>query len=119
MEERRQGKRILTSLFVRFNVEGSDEKKYIGTFSQDASENGFCIFSDVRPRINDELSMSVDVPNNPDLTMVEGNVRWIGTLLKNDEGKSVFPVGVEITYIEPQDKKYFLDYLKNAEKLTK
>jgi PilZ domain. len=109
MQERRQLKRELTSLFVRFTVDEQGSVNHEG-FTQDASLGGLRLLASSCPEVEDSLNMSIDVPNNPDMTVVEGSVRWVGTKVMDDDGKPVFPVGVEFTYIDRRDKKFLEDF---------
>lgn len=114
MEERRQFKRILSSLFIRFTIDESDFKNCEG-FSEDLSTEGIRLRTNSRLSINDNLNLSIDVPNNPDMTLAEGKVKWIGKdPLRDENGRLSFPVGVEITYIDRHDKNYLKDYLTHS-----
>lgn len=111
MEERRQIKRIGTSLFIKFSIEDDVVQKH-ESFTQDMSISGARLLSFSRPSINDNLELSIDVPNNPDITIAEGNVRWVGEkALKDDIGRDVFPVGVEFTFMDRQDRVYLEEFL--------
>jgi len=112
MLERRQLRRIGTSLFIKFSVNDDLEKNF-GSFTQDISTGGARLLSFKRPKVNDDLELRIDVPNNPDITIAEGNVRWVGEeALKDDIGKDVFPVGVEFTFMDRQDRAYLEEFLK-------
>ncbi len=109
MQERRTTKRELTSLFVRFTVDEQGSVNHEG-FTQDASLGGLRLLTSSCPDVDDNLNMNIDVPNNPDMTVIEGNVRWIGEKAIDDDGKQVFPVGVEFTYIDRRDKKFLEEF---------
>ena len=109
MQDRRRTKRELTALFIRFSVDEQGNVSHEG-FTQDASLGGVRLLTAACPEVDDNLNMSIDVPNNPDMTMVEGSVRWVGAKAIDDNGKEMFPVGIEITYIDRRDKKFLEEY---------
>ncbi len=112
MQERRQIQRLGNSLFVKFSTRAGQEIKSEG-FTEDVSIGGARLLSLKKPRLNANLDLSIDVPNNPDMTLAEANVRWIGSQNKRDDiGREVFPVGVEFTFLDRQDKTYLEEYLQ-------
>ena len=112
MQERRQIQRLGSSLFVKFSTRVGQGIKSEG-FTADVSLGGARLLSLKKPKLNANLDLSIDVPNNPDMTLAEANVRWIGTQnQKDDIGRDVFPVGVEFTYLDRQDKAYLEEYLE-------
>ncbi|MCK4993750.1 MAG: PilZ domain-containing protein [Candidatus Omnitrophica bacterium] len=111
MQERRQIQRLDISLFVKFSTRVGQGIKSEG-FTEDVSLGGARLLSLKRPSLNANLDLSIDVPNNPDMTLAEASVRWIGSENKKDDiGREVFPVGVEFTFIDQQDKVYLEEYL--------
>ncbi|MBU4304815.1 MAG: PilZ domain-containing protein [Candidatus Omnitrophica bacterium] len=115
--ERRQKNRTLTLLFIRFSYENAKEDICGESFTHDASSDGFCLLTSSRLKINDALKLNIDVPINPDITMAEGRVCWVSQkTLKDEIGKEVFPVGVEITYMDSHDKEFFEEYLQRSVK---
>jgi len=111
MKERLQIQRLGTSLFIKFSTEADQGLKSEG-FTQDMSLSGAKLLSLKRPNVNDNLELRIDVPNNPDMTFAEANVRWVGAQnQKDDIGRDVFPVGVEFTFIDRQDRVYLEEYL--------
>ena len=111
MKERRQIPRLGTSLFIKFFTAAKLSMKSEG-FTQDVSLGGAKLLSLKKPKVNDNLELRIDVPNNPDMTVAEANVRWVGAQnQKDDIGRDVFPVGVEFTFIDRQDKAYLEEYL--------
>ncbi len=111
MQERRQIQRLGSSLFIKFSTASKQGLKSEG-FTQDVSLGGAKLLSLKRPKVNDNLELSIDVPNNPDMTIAEANVRWVGAQnQKDDIGRDVFPVGVEFTFIDRQDRAYLEEYL--------
>jgi len=111
MIERRQIQRLASSLFIKFSS-GIGLGMQSEGFTQDVSLGGAQLLSLKKPRVNSKLELSIDVPNNPDMTIAEGNVRWVGEQnLKDDIGREVFPIGVEFTFIDKQDKAYLEEYL--------
>ncbi|MBU1088135.1 MAG: PilZ domain-containing protein [Candidatus Omnitrophica bacterium] len=112
MKERRQAQRALSSVFIRFNFEGQPEQKH-EAFTQDISLEGVKITSSSSLNLNDNLELNIDVPNNPDMTVAEGNVRWIGEKsIDPVSGKTTYLAGVEVTYMDKQDKAYLENFLK-------
>lgn len=111
MNERRQIQRLGTSLFIKF-VTASEQSMRSEGFTQDVSLGGAKLLSLRKPNVNENLELSIDVPNNPDMTLAEANVRWVGVHnQKDDIGRDVFPVGVEFTFIDSQDRAYLEEYL--------
>ncbi len=111
MKERRQIQRFGTSLFIRFSTESEQGVKSEG-FTQDVSLGGAKLLSLKRLNVDDNLEISIDVPNNPDITLAEANVRWVGAQKEKDDiGRDVFPVGVEFTFIDRQDRAYLEEFL--------
>ncbi|MCG2711098.1 MAG: PilZ domain-containing protein [Candidatus Omnitrophica bacterium] len=111
MKERRQIQRLGSSLFIKFSA-GVDQSMKSEGFTQDVSLVGAKLLSLKRPKVNENLDLSIDVPNNPDMTIAEASVRWVGVLnQKDDIGRDVFPVGVEFTFIDSQDRAYLEEYL--------
>jgi len=114
VDERRNIKRTLTSLFIRFTVE-DDTSQDFESFTEDMSLEGVKLLTPTPPREFESIEMNIDVPNNPDMTAAEGTVRWVGErALFDDTGREVFPVGVSITYLDRQDKTYLENYLQNT-----
>ncbi|MFH1093260.1 MAG: PilZ domain-containing protein [Candidatus Omnitrophota bacterium] len=112
MKERRQIQRLGSALFMKFSS-GADRGMKSEGFTQDVSLGGAKLLSLKRPKVNENLELSIDVPNNPDMTFAEASVRWVGVLnQKDDIGRDVFPVGVEFTFIDRQDKAYLEEYLQ-------
>ena len=110
MKERRQIQRIDSSLFIKFST-ALGRMKSEG-FTKDVSLGGVKLLSLKKPNVNSSLELSIDVPNNPDLTVAEANVRWVGEQnLKDDIGREVFPIGVEFIFMDRQDKAYLEEYL--------
>ena len=110
MKERRQIQRLGSSLFIKYST-ALGRMKSEG-FTQDVSLGGAKLLSLKKPKVNSNLELSIDVPNNPDLTVAEANVRWVGEQnLKDDIGREVFPIGVEFTFMDRQDKTYLEEYL--------
>ena len=115
--EQRQKNRTIASLFIRFSYENAKEDICGESFTHDASSDGFCLLTSSRLKVNDALKLNIDVPLNPDITMAEGSVRWVSQkTLKNEIGKEVFPVGVEITYMDGHDKRFLEEYLQRSVK---
>jgi len=111
MQERRQTKRRLTSVFIRFRV-GKNNKTDHRSFTRDMSLEGVRLLSSSRLKSDDYLEMNIDVPTNPDMTVAEGNVRWVGERpLLDENGELVFPAGVEITYMDRQDREFLEEFL--------
>ena len=111
MQERRETKRIRTALFVRFDV-SDDEQLHGGSFTQDVSMGGARLLSPLRLKENMRLDLNIDIPNDPDMAQAEGHVRWVCPEPMTDEnGNSMFPVGVEFTYLDRQDRAYLKDFL--------
>lgn len=111
MKERRQIQRLDSSLFIKFSSRVGQDIKSEG-FTEDVSIGGARLLSLKRPKLNSNLDLSIDVPNNPDMTLAEANVRWVGTENKKDDiGRDVVPIGVEFTFIDRQDKAYLEEYL--------
>ena len=111
MKERRQIQRFGSSLFIKFST-GLTQKMKSEGFTQDVSLGGAKLLSLKKPKVNSNLELSIDVPNNPDLTVAEANVRWVSDQnLKDDIGREVFPIGVEFTFMDRQDKTYLEEYL--------
>ncbi|MFH2138605.1 MAG: PilZ domain-containing protein [Candidatus Omnitrophota bacterium] len=112
MDERRFSKRKPASLFVRFQSIESSDLQY-GCFSEDISVDGARFYSPFRLGRSTRLNVNIDIPNNPEITQVEADVKWIGKEPFNDEqGNRVFPVGVEFTYLDNEDKSYLEEFLK-------
>ena len=111
MQERRQVKRIGRSLFVKFSY-GKDRVGKSEGFTGDLSTGGARLLSLKRPNVNDKLELSIDVPNNPDMTLAEADVRWVGREnIKDDIGRDLCPVGVEFTFIDRQDRIYLEEFI--------
>lgn len=116
MKERRQAKRTLSSVFIRFSFEDQPEQNY-EAFTQDISLEGARIASDSQLNLNDNLELNIDVPNNPDMTLAEANVRWIGDKsIDAVTGKTMYQAGIEVTYMDKQDKEYLENFLKAQNK---
>ncbi len=112
MKERRQSKRTLSSVFVRFAFEDASDQSH-EAFTEDISLQGIRISSSSRLNLNDNLELNIDVPNNPDMTVAEGSVRWLGDKsIDAVTGKTIFQAGVEMTYMDQQDKVYLDKFLK-------
>jgi hypothetical protein len=112
MEERRKQKRILSSVFIRFAFEYAPDESNVA-FTEDISPEGVKILSESLLRVDDNLELNIDVPNNPDMTIAEGSVRWIGSKKLDDiTGKEVYQAGVELTYMDRQDRDYLRKFLK-------
>ncbi len=112
MKERRQEQRTASSVFIRFNFEDQPEQKH-EAFTQDISIQGVKIAASSRVNLNDNLELNIDVPNNPDMTVAEGNVRWVGDKsIDAVSGKTTYLAGVEVTYMDKQDKEYLDKFLK-------
>ncbi|MBU1042912.1 MAG: PilZ domain-containing protein [Candidatus Omnitrophica bacterium] len=112
MQERRQAQRTVSSVFIRFKFEDQPEQKH-EAFTQDISLEGVKIAAYSRLNLNDNLELNIDVPNNPDMTIAEGNVRWIGDKsIDAVTGKTTYLAGVEVTYMDKQDKEYLERFLK-------
>ena len=106
MEERRKARRCAAALFIRFHDEDAPDINY-GSFTQDVSVDGVRLLSPYRLKTDTTLKMRIDVPENPDLTVAEGSVRWVGKSPVTDEnGDQVFSMGVEFTYIDRADRPY-------------
>jgi len=111
MKERRQEQRTASSVFIRFNFESNPNQQY-EAFTQDISLQGVKIASSSRLNLNDSLALNIDVPNNPDMTVAEGNVRWLGDKsIDAVSGKTTYLAGVEVTYMDKQDKEYLDKFL--------
>ncbi|MFH1062429.1 MAG: PilZ domain-containing protein [Candidatus Omnitrophota bacterium] len=119
MQERRQTKRTLSSVFIRFSFEDQPEQNH-EAFTQDISLEGARIASNSRLNLNDKLELNIDVPNNPDMTIAEANVRWVGDKsIDAVTGKTTYQAGVEVTYMDKQDKEYLENFLKVHNKSLK
>ncbi|MFH1459215.1 MAG: PilZ domain-containing protein [Candidatus Omnitrophota bacterium] len=117
MPEKRQNKRALTALFIRFTVDDNNSISY-KTFSRDMCVDGICLLSPKRLKLNDNLQLNIDIPNNPDMTLAEGNVRWTSQKsMINEDGKEVFPAGVAFTYLESRDKAFLSEFIGKKEKV--
>ena len=115
MQERRQIKRLGTSLFIKFS-NGKNLGIRSEGFTEDVSLAGAKLLSLRKPNVNDSIELSIDVQNNPDMTLAEGNVRWVSEQnIKDDIGRDVFPIGVEFTFIDRQDKVYLEEFLKQQQ----
>jgi len=115
MVEKREKKRKLSSLFVRFNLEFDDEVSYCG-FSADVSEEGIKIFSPMPLQTRENLDMMIDFPNADELARIEGLVRWSdGKAIEDEDGNKVFPAGIEFTAMDSQDKRVLNDWLREKE----
>ena len=84
MEERRKARRCAAALFIRFHDEDAPDINY-GSFTQDVSVDGVRLLSPYRLKTDTTLKMRIDVPENPDLTVAEGSVRWVGKSPVTDE----------------------------------
>lgn len=114
MEERREVKRTPVALFIRFSV-ADEENINCGSFTQDASVEGVKLLSPYRLKPNVNLKMCIDIPNDPDIAEVEGNVRWAeGHPQQDEQGNNVFPAGIVFTNIERQDKTYLEEFLEQS-----
>jgi len=111
MEERRLTRRSPAALFIRITVD--DEKRIkCESFTQDVSLTGVRLFATQPLQQNDKLLLNIDIPNDPDIAHAEGNVRWVGkSSLRKQDGKEVFPAGIEFVYMDRQDKVYLEEYL--------
>jgi hypothetical protein len=119
MQERRQTKRTVSSVFIRFAFADQPKQNH-EAFTQDISLEGLRIASNSRLNLNDNLELNIDVPNNPDMTVAEGTVRWVGNKSMDViTGKTTYPAGVEVTYIDKQDKAYLEKFLEVHNKFLK
>ena len=113
MQERRETKRTPAALFIRFRLEDMAEVNH-ESFSQDVSIEGVRLMAPVRLKPHANLEMKMDVPNNPDMTQVEGTVRWADETPRQDEnGNAVYAAGVVFTFIDRQDRSYLEEYLSH------
>ena len=111
MEERRKKKRILSSVFIRFSFEDAPDK-YNVAFTEDISLDGVKMLSESALKVDDNIDLNIDIPNNPDMTVAEGNVRWVGSKTIDElTGKSAYLAGVELTYMDRQDKDFLEKFL--------
>ncbi|MBU0633768.1 MAG: PilZ domain-containing protein [Candidatus Omnitrophica bacterium] len=116
MQDRRQSKRMPMALFIRILVDEKDNMK-CETFTQNVSADGAQILSSRPLTQNADVLLNIDVPNDPDIVRAEGTVRWVGKhALEDENGKKVFPIGVEFTYMDRQDRTFLEEYLyQNAD----
>ena len=113
MQERRESKRTPAALFIRFHLEDAANSNH-ESFSQDVSTDGVRLMAPFRLKPHANLEMKMDVPNNPDMTHVEGSVRWVGETPSQDEnGNAVYAAGVVFTFIDRQDRTYLEEYLSH------
>ena len=118
MDERRETKRTLASVFIRFDVD--DGKEQITGFTQDISTEGICVLSREELNLFESLNMNIDIPNNPDIMQAEGNVRWVSkNAVFDDAGRKTYPVGIAFTYIDRQDREYLQEFIRIKEEVLK
>ncbi len=112
MQERRESRRTPISLYVKFNVDSAQKIKH-GGFTLDVSAQGIRMLSPCVLKPNSNVTMSIDIPNDPDLALAEGNVRWAKEQSSVDEnGNKVFSAGIAFTSLDRQDKVYLEEYLE-------
>jgi len=117
-KERREYKRTLAAVFIRFDVE-SGQGDQVG-FTEDISLDGAKLLSAYPLSLNDNLGLNIDIPNNPEMTQAEGSVRWVSSKSITDEnGKKIFPIGIAFTYMDRLDRDYLREFLRTREEILK
>ncbi|MCP4649836.1 MAG: PilZ domain-containing protein [PVC group bacterium] len=115
MDDRRQTDRIPASLFVRFYSTDADQVEY-GCFSQDVSIDGMKVYSPYKLEQDTPLDMNLDIPNSPEISLIEANVRWMGEAsIQDEKGSDVFPMGVAFSTLGGEDRNYLQEYLTSLE----
>ncbi len=118
MDERRETRRTLASVFIRFETEGG--KDQVTGFTQDISTEGICVLSRNEMNVFENVNMNIDIPNNPEIMQAEGNVRWISKqTMFDDAGRKTYPVGIAFTYIDKQDREYLQEFIRIKEEVLK
>lgn len=116
--ERRQSRRINTSLIVRYSIEKRNHIKLNGRV-KDVSIDGMRLLVNEKLKMGVLLSLEFDLPDTKDIIVAEGRVVWAdGKFDDRDElGRRVFHTGIQFLDIKPKDKNRLVAYIeKIAEK---
>jgi len=112
-KERRRDVRIPKTLNVKYIIE-KRPRSLKSSSTKNIGGGGILIETEEKLSVETFLELEISVPGRQKSVLADGKVVWVKEVANtNPEGKRMFNAGVRFAYMSPQERIFFLDYVKN------